>query len=196
LVGGLDQRYGQAPPGGPKGDGGAEGDEGAEGGEGGEGGEEADGVSVLQTEIRVDAPAERLWEVVANPTNLPRWDRHIVSVTGVPPGGLRKGTVYSTTLGLMGVRARVDAQVLELEPPRYSEVRLRGLLDAVVQTWVEPDGPGRSRLRHRVEYTFRGGPIGDVAARALRLLGAPTILRRGVEAQKRQAEAAARRQVG
>jgi uncharacterized protein YndB with AHSA1/START domain len=153
-------------------------------------------MSVLRTEVRVRAPAERLWEVVANPTNLPLWDRHILSVAGVPPGGLRKGTMYSTTLGLMGVRARVEAEVLELEPPRYSKVRLRGLLDAVVQTWVEPDGPGRSRLRHRIDYTFRGGAIGGMAARALRLLGAPTVLRRGVDAQRRQAEAEAHRDAG
>lgn len=153
-------------------------------------------MSVLQTEVRVRAPVERLWEVVADPSNLPLWDRHIVSVRGVPPGGLRRGTMYTTTLGLMGVRARVKAEVLELEPPRYSKVRLRGLLDAVVQTWVEPDGPGRSRLRHRIEYRFRGGAIGGVASRALRLLGAPTVLRRGVEAQRLQAEAAARRSAG
>ena len=63
-----------------------------------------------------------------------------------------------------------------------------GLVDAVIETWVEPDGDSRSRLRHRIEYRFRGGPLGDLAARAVRMFGARSLLRRGVQAQKRQAE--------
>jgi hypothetical protein len=85
----------------------------------------------------------------------------------------------------------VKAKVLEMEPPRYAKIRVGGLLDAIVETWVEAlDGDGtRSVLRHRVEYSFPGGPLGDFAARAIRRLGVQALLRRGVESQKRQAEA-------
>lgn len=145
-------------------------------------------MSLLEIEERVDAPPERVWEVVADPRNLPRWDRHIVEVEGVPEDGLRRGSTYTTVMGFMGVRAHVRATVEEIDPPRYARLRLGGLMDATVETWVRPDGPGRTILSHRIDYRFVGGPLGTLAARAVRSLGARSLLRRGALAQKRQAE--------
>jgi len=87
----------------------------------------------------------------------------------------------------------VPATVSEIRPREYSKVRLGGLIDAVVESWVEPIDGDRSRIRHRVDYRFRGGPLGALAARAVNLLGASVLLRRGVREQKRQAEAAAQK---
>jgi carbon monoxide dehydrogenase subunit G len=148
-------------------------------------------VSVLEIETKVDAPPDRVWKVVSDPRNLPKWDRRVAAVRGVPPEGLQPGTEYVTDMRFMGVGTRVRAKVLDMRPPEYAKVRLTGLLDAVVETWVQPlDGDGkRSVLRHRIDYRFGGGPLGNFAARALRRLGVQSLLRRGVESQKRQAEA-------
>ena len=146
-------------------------------------------MTVVSVAAEVDAPPERVWEVVSDPANLPHWDRHIVRVTGVPPGGLAHGMSYVTEMRFMGVRARVRAKVLEWDPPRRAAIRLEGLLDATVTSIVEPLPGGRSRLEHVVEYRFRGGPLGDVAARSLRLVGgAQYALRHGTLAQKREIE--------
>jgi hypothetical protein len=102
--------------------------------------------------------------------------------------GLRPGDRYWTEMGGFGVRFRVRAELLEADPPRYSRVRLTGPLEAVVRTWIRPAGRRRSRLEHEVDYSVRGGPIGAVVSRALRLVGAPQMLKRGIRAQKRQAE--------
>ena len=148
-------------------------------------------MTVLEIETKVYAPPGRVWKVVSDPRNLPKWDRRVAAVRGVPPTGLEPGTEYVTELRFMGVRTGVKAKVLEMEPPRYAKIRVGGLLDAVVETWVEPlDGAGeRSVLRHRIDYNFPGGPLGDFAARAVRRLGVQALIRRGVESQKRQAEA-------
>ena len=89
----------------------------------------------------------------------------------------------------LSVRAKVRASVLEWDPPRRATFQLVGLLDATVTTTVEPIDADRSRLDHVVEYSFRGGPLGEIAARSLRLVGgAGFALRRGILAQKRQIE--------
>jgi len=150
-------------------------------------------VSVVQASVTVDAPVDDVWNVVSDPNNLPMWDHHVVRVNGVPPGGIRQGTRYDVVLRFMGARATVPATVVELQPRRYSKVRLGGLIDAIVESWVEPVDHGRTRLRHRVDYRFRGGPLGALAARAVNILGAPILLRRGVREQQRQAEAVARK---
>ena len=88
----------------------------------------------------------------------------------------------------MGVTAHVDATVMALEPERSATIRLTGLLEGVVETTLEPISATRTRLMQRVDYRFMGGPLGAFAAGAVQNLGGATALRRGVLAQKRQAE--------
>ena len=147
-------------------------------------------MTVVTAAIDVDAPIGAVWQVISDPRNLPHWERHIVRVTGVPKEGLREGSRYVTEMRFLSVRAKVRASVLEWDPPRRATFQLVGLLDATVTTTVKPIDAGRSRLEHVVEYSFRGGPLGEIAARSLRLVGgAGFALRRGILAQKRQIEA-------
>jgi len=145
---------------------------------------------IVQTRVVIDAPVETVWKVVSDPRNLPRWDRHVMAVRGVPDSGLVVGAEYSTELRLMGVHGKVRARVLELRPPELSRIRVSGLLDAVVETKLSPLDGDRTRLDQRVDFRFVGGPFGVFAAGAVRRLGAQRILDRGVLAQKAQAEAA------
>jgi uncharacterized membrane protein len=145
-------------------------------------------VSVVEVSEVIDAPPEAVWQVVADPRNLPHWDHHIYEVKGVPDTGLERGTEYTTGVKLLGARAHASARVLELKPARYSKIELRGMIDGLVETWLEPVDGSRTRLRHRVTYRFKGGPIGELAARAIRLFGASALLRKGIQAQKEQVE--------
>lgn len=145
-------------------------------------------MSVVETSIEIAAAPERVWGVVADPRNLPRWDSRIAGVEGVPDRGLGEGTEYRVKLRFMGAHASVPARVAEFRAPEYARVHLSGLVDATVETWVDAAGDGRSRLRHRVDYRFPGGPLGSLAARAIKLIGAQALLRRGTQAQKRQVE--------
>jgi uncharacterized protein YndB with AHSA1/START domain len=150
------------------------------------------GVTTVSFAVDVDAPAERVWEVVSNPANLPHWDRHIVRVVGVPPTGLEQGVGYVAEMRFMALRARVQAEVLEWEPPRRARIRLSGVLNATVTSTVDLLAGGRSRLEHVVEYRF-GGPLGELVASSLRLVGgAHYALRRGVLAQKQEIESGRR----
>jgi uncharacterized protein YndB with AHSA1/START domain len=146
-------------------------------------------VSVVRASEIIEAPPESVWEVISDPRNLPRWNQHIKEVTGVPEDGLKPGSRYTTSLRIVGVPFDVHAKVLEIDPPRYSEIRLSGPLEAVVRTWVRPIGKRRSRLEHEVTYRVkRIGPAGRVIDQGLRMMGAGTLLRRGTRAQKRQIE--------
>jgi uncharacterized membrane protein len=144
----------------------------------------------VKTSVEVEAPQKVAWDVVSDPRNLPMWDRHITKVVGVPPGGLEVGVEYTTRLTFWGVNAHVDAEVLELTPPELSRIRLSGpMIRATVTTRLEPLGEDRCRLEQEVDYRFRGGPLGMIAARALAASGGPGyVLRRGTLAQKHQIE--------
>jgi carbon monoxide dehydrogenase subunit G len=150
-------------------------------------------VTVVRVGVDVDAEPEEAWSVVSDPRNLPQWDRHILAVDGVPPGGLAPGVHYVTVMGFVGMRARVACDVVEWRPPLRAVIRLSGLIDATVSTTLMRVADGRSRLVHEVDFRLRGGPLGAFAGRSLRLVGGPQLaLRRGLLAQKRQIEDRAR----
>lgn len=145
-------------------------------------------MTVVHAAIDVEAPPERVWQFVADPRNLPHWDRHIARVERVPADGLLVGAEYETIVQFMGVHATVPARVEDIRPPRYSRIRLSGILDALVESWVQPLEGGGSRLTHRIDFSFRGGPLGALGARAVRMMGAQALLRHGMLAQKQQIE--------
>jgi carbon monoxide dehydrogenase subunit G len=149
-------------------------------------------MTVVSVAVEIDAPPQRVWEVISNPRNLPHWQRHITRVTGLPKDGLREGAMYTVEMRFLAVRAKVRVRVLEWEPPRRAAAELRGVLAGSVSTTVEPVGRRRSRLEHVVDYRFAGGPLGSVVARSLRMLGgARYVLRNGTLAQKREIETGA-----
>ena len=145
-------------------------------------------MTVIRQSTVIDAPPNEVWNVIADPRNLPRWNSLIRAVRGVPPNGLKPGDRYATEIGALGVRFKVWARVVEIDAPRSSMIRLTGPLEATVRTWLRPVGKRRTRLEHEVDYTIKGGPVGSLVARGVKHLGAPTILKRGVRAQKRQVE--------
>ncbi|HEX6262469.1 MAG TPA: SRPBCC family protein [Actinomycetota bacterium] len=145
-------------------------------------------MSTIRDAVVVDATPDEVWRVIGDPRNLPRWNRQIRAVAGAPDGELREEDSYRVQLGFLGVSAEVRAVVKRLERPTYSEVALSGPIEGVVRTFVRPIGASRSRVEHEVEYRFRGGALGRAAARAVRLMGASLILRRGLRAQKEMVE--------
>ena len=146
-------------------------------------------MTTVEFDVVVDAPPEAVWEVISDPRRLPHWDRHIVRVEGVPAEGLREGIRYKTQMRFFAFRSTIDGEVLEWDPPHRTRIRLTGLLDATVTSTIEPLPGDRCLLEHVVDYRFRGGPLGELAARSLgRVGGAHLALRRGALAQKRDIE--------
>lgn len=144
-------------------------------------------MTTVELSVEVDATPERVWEVVSDPRNLPRWDHHIESVDMLE-GPLGPGVRYRVVMRFMALRATVTAEVRAWDPPWHAEVRLSGLLDATVSTSVASLPHGRSVLRHEIWYRFRG-PLGGIGASSLQAVGGARIaIRRGVIAQKRDIE--------
>lgn len=146
-------------------------------------------MTVAEFSVEVDAPPERVWDVVSDPRNLPHWDRHIASVS-VPSEGMSVGTTYEVVMRFMGVRTVVRAHVLEWEEPWRARLRLMGVIDATVTSAIASLPFDRSVLRHEVDYRFRG-PLGGFAAASVNAVGgAHLALRHGTLAQKREIERA------
>jgi uncharacterized protein YndB with AHSA1/START domain len=142
-------------------------------------------MSTAEFSVEVDAPPERVWTIVSDPANIPHWERHVVSVH-VPDAGLGEGSRYTVVMAFMGVKVR--GEILEWESPSHARIRLRGPLDATINTTVSKLPRGRSVLRHEVTYRFRG-PLGGLVAAGLTAVGGAQLgIKHGTLAQKRQIE--------
>jgi hypothetical protein len=106
----------------------------------------------------------------------------------VPDEELAQDSTYSVVMAFMGIRVRVRGEILRWEPPSYATIRLRGPLDATIETSIARLPHDRSLLRHEVTYTFRG-PLGRVVAAGLNAVGGAQLgIRHGTLGQKRQIE--------
>jgi uncharacterized protein YndB with AHSA1/START domain len=143
-------------------------------------------MSTAEFSVEIEASPERVWEVVSNPANIPHWERHVESVQ--MPDELEEDSTYSVVMSFMGVRVRVRGQILRWEPPSHATIRLRGPLEATIETSIARLPRDRSLLRHEVTYQFRG-PLGGLVAAGLNAVGGAQLgIKVGTLGQKRQIE--------
>ncbi len=101
----------------------------------------------LHAAIAIDAPAERVWQVVSDFARYPEWNPFIVRAAGVP----RVGERLDVTIVAPGVKpATFRPRVLDVEPGRLirwkGEFKLPGLFDGRHALIVDPLDDERSRF--------------------------------------------------
>jgi hypothetical protein len=111
-------------------------------------------VREIVTEIEIDSPAERVWEVLTDFAAYPQWNPFIRRAEGE----LREGARLEIRIEPPGGRGMTFRPVL-LEVRRPTELRwlgrlgLRGLFDGEHVFSLEPLDRGGVRLVHRERFT-------------------------------------------
>ncbi len=141
----------------------------------------------FEREIEIDAPVEKVWKVMTDPTQWPQWFPGIDAVTKVAP--VTEGAVFEwTSEGKVGRSA-----IVKMEPMRRLEIMTQVDDDKDAHVFVlRPSGGflGLSADECKVEYTLDtlmgGGILGNFVAGgnpkdALRVKKAVHLLRKLVE---------------
>lgn len=77
--------------------------------------------------IRIDAPIERVWEVLIDVPGQPRWMRDLRDIRFETPGPLAVGTVAIGTVHMFGLSQSDPIEVTALDAPtRYAIAHLGG----------------------------------------------------------------------
>ena len=132
----------------------------------------------ISTTIEIDAPAERVWEIITDFPAYPEWNPFVRSLEGE----LRLGGQLEASIQPPGKKPmRFRLRVVTLEPNRElrweGHLLFPGLFDGEHTLVIERRGDDRVRLLHY--ELFRG----LLVAPLLRLIGANT--RRGFEEMNR-----------
>jgi hypothetical protein len=108
----------------------------------------------FETRTTIDAPPERVWEILVDTGGWPGWDSGVVNVEGEPGEGNR----LKITSELNPKRA-YPVKVTELDRPRRMAWRggmPLGLFTGVRAYSLTPEGEGRTRFDMREEFS---GPL-------------------------------------
>jgi uncharacterized protein YndB with AHSA1/START domain len=124
-------------------------------------------MSTVQTEIEIDAPIERVWEIVMDPYRLGDWVTIHKSVDNVSRIPLRRGATMDQAMSVVGLTFHVHWRLTEIDAPR--EARWEGggpaHSDALIRYELERTNSGRTRFRYTNEFHPPGGRLGSMASR-------------------------------
>ena len=130
----------------------------------------------LREEVVIQAPAERVWAVVAEDvTNAPKWTSYLEKAEKLDDGPPARGTRYRYHLDLAGHKEKLEVQQsVYNKPKKCSGTFIKGPLKG---TWAytytaRPDGS--TRLTYEMDYEltgllrFAGGLLGPQYAAGIR----------------------------
>jgi uncharacterized protein YndB with AHSA1/START domain len=124
-------------------------------------------MSTVQAEIEIDAPIERVWEMVMDPYRLGDWVTIHKTVENVSRIPLRRGATLDQAMSVVGITFHVHWRLTEVNPP--PEARWEGggpaHSDALIHYRLEPAGSGSTWFRYTNEFHPPGGRLGSLASR-------------------------------
>jgi hypothetical protein len=108
----------------------------------------------IRTEIEIESPAERVWQLLTDFASFPQWNPFIRQATGEPKVGGRLA-VRIQPPGSRGMTFR--PKVLRVEPNRelrwLGRLWIPGLFDGEHRFLLEPLGPARTRFVQQETFT-------------------------------------------
>ena len=100
----------------------------------------------IRSTVVIDAPIARVWEIVANIEEQPRWMHEMKSVRLLTPGPVGVGTRGEADVEVLGIRVVDPVTVTEFEPPHRFAVRHEGVFTGDGTITLEPGADGTTTI--------------------------------------------------
>ena len=124
-------------------------------------------------EITIDAPVQKVYDIVVDPSRLIEWVTIHDSLQDAPDRPLERGSELTQVLRIAGRTFRVRWTVVENEPCKRVVWQGRGLLGSharVVYRFHSDDEGRETTFSYINEYELPGGPFGRMAGLAMSLV--------------------------
>ena len=136
--------------------------------------------------FRIEAPVDRLWELMSDPNRLTEWNGAFDRVEDATGRLDAVGTTYSQVMRVAGIELRGAWEITEVEPLRHR--RFQGTSPgSAVFTGLETFEPADGVTDYTVEldYTLRGGPFGVALERLFGRSFVERVVERNIEGLQR-----------
>ena len=126
-------------------------------------------MTLVTASIDIDAPRERVFEAVLDPSRFDEWVTIHRRVNEVDSGAPREGYGMEQTLCLRGANFKVKWKITEYEPGRHVTWEGRGPAHSYARTAYsvsDRDGDG-THFEYENEFKAPGGFLGAAASRVI-----------------------------
>ncbi len=126
-------------------------------------------MSAVHVKIDLNAPIDRVWETVMDPSRLKDWVTIHRAVRDVSDRQLHKGSTMDQILHLRGVSFRVHWTLVDVNAPTLAQWEGRGPAHsrALIRYQLTPNGDDGTMFEYTNEFTPPGGRLGIVASRVI-----------------------------
>jgi uncharacterized protein YndB with AHSA1/START domain len=123
-------------------------------------------MSTVHAQIEIDAPVQRVWDTVMDPSHFKDWVTIHRSVKNVSAQPFRKGSTMDQILHMRGVSFHVHWTLTDVSSPHCAEWQGQGPAHSVARIRYElsGDGEGPTRFAYTNEFVPPGGRLGNVAS--------------------------------
>jgi len=126
-------------------------------------------MSTVKLTIPIQAPIERVWETVMDPSHFQDWVTIHRGVKSVSPQPLKPGATMDQVLCLRGVNFHVHWTLVEVKAPENACWEGKGPAHsrALIRYQLSADGDDATMFSYTNEFTPPGGLLGNAASRVL-----------------------------
>lgn len=122
----------------------------------------------VRESIEIDAPVERVWDLVMDPHRLGEWVTTHESVDNVPEGGLERGSTFDQRMKLAGKGFDVTWTVTACDAPNRAEWEGAGPAGSSASVTYElSESNGGTRFDYANGFELPGGALGRFAGKAV-----------------------------
>jgi carbon monoxide dehydrogenase subunit G len=124
----------------------------------------------VERDIRIDAPPQRVYDVVMDPQRLEDWVTIHHHLEDAPSGALKKGSKLTQVLRLAGRKFHVRWTVVENEPCERVVWEGRGPVGShakVIYEFGDSSNGNCTDFHYMNEYDLPGGLLGRIAGRGV-----------------------------
>jgi len=113
-------------------------------------------MAIAEESININAPADSIFDVVANPAKTPEWMPGVSGVINVqgPPG--QQGTSAEYAYSVLGNKFDMNTVVTEVDKPSKLVLQMEGDFPGTFQVSLQPQGQA-TRVDLKMEYDPPGG---------------------------------------
>jgi uncharacterized protein YndB with AHSA1/START domain len=125
-------------------------------------------MTLVTAKIDIDAPREKVFDTVLDPTRLDEWVTIHRKINDADGGRPRAGYEMEQTLCLRGVNFKVKWKLTEFEPGRSATWEGRGPAHSYARTAYKlSDRDSGTHFEYENEFKAPGGFLGKAASRVL-----------------------------
>jgi uncharacterized protein YndB with AHSA1/START domain len=126
-------------------------------------------MSVVSAEITINAPIERVWETIMDPSRLGDWVTIHKGVSNVSETPLRKGATMDQAMQVRGLTFKVHWNLVSVEAPHTAQWEGGGPAHstALIRYELVSDSERETTFRYTNEFRPPGGRLGSVAGRMI-----------------------------